>query len=162
MTQKQYAQRKWQMWLSVRNNMKPTRSLYDIRFTSYGPISEFHVFGDLDIWHIPVLVIFIYISNIIPGYLHVKCCNNHPSFIRIRYRLRTHIYILAYRQTDSHKNTSITITSFCEINNENYEFLPQAFDIKVSCIPILKTPTSLFLEIIQILWNSQLPLRTPS
>ena len=36
--------------------MKPSKSLYNIRFKSYGSNSDFHVFGDLDLdlWHIPV------------------------------------------------------------------------------------------------------------
>ena len=48
-------------WLSIRNKMQLTRSLYDIRFKSYGSISVFHVFGDLDLdlWHIPILQIFL-------------------------------------------------------------------------------------------------------
>ena len=36
-----------QMRLSIKNRMQSTRSLYDIRFKSYGSIGGFHVFGDL-------------------------------------------------------------------------------------------------------------------
>ena len=37
----------------TRNILKPTRSLYDFRFRSYGSNSGFRVFGDLDLdlWH---------------------------------------------------------------------------------------------------------------
>ena len=33
----------------TRNILKPTRSLYDFRFISYGSNSGFRVFGDLDL-----------------------------------------------------------------------------------------------------------------
>ena len=33
----------------TRNILKPTRSLYDFRFKSYGSNSGFRVFGDLDL-----------------------------------------------------------------------------------------------------------------
>ena len=33
----------------TRNIVKPTRSLYDVRFKSYGSNSGFRVFGDLDL-----------------------------------------------------------------------------------------------------------------
>ena len=33
----------------IRNIVKPTRSLYDFRFKSYGSNSGFRVFGDLDL-----------------------------------------------------------------------------------------------------------------
>ena len=33
----------------TRNILKPTRSLYDFRFRSYGSNSGFRVFGDLDL-----------------------------------------------------------------------------------------------------------------
>ena len=38
----------------TRNILKPTRSLYDFRFRSYGSNSGFRVFGDLDLdlWHV--------------------------------------------------------------------------------------------------------------
>ena len=40
-------------WIDIltRNILKPTRSLYDFRFRSYGSNSGFRVFGDLDLWH---------------------------------------------------------------------------------------------------------------
>ena len=86
---------------SIRNKMQPTRSLYDIRFKSYGAISAFHVFWWP--WHIPVLPICIYKSNQIPGYLHIKCCNNRLSFnkVMVWYRAaNTHIHTCTYIQTD--------------------------------------------------------------
>ena len=95
-----------QMRLSIRNNMQPTRGLYDIRLKSYGSIREFHVFSDLDLdlWHIPVLPIFLYKSNKIPGYLQIKCCSNRISFNKLMVWHRAanthiHIYIQTDRQT---------------------------------------------------------------
>ena len=37
------------MCVLTRNILKPTRSLYDFRFKSYGSNSGFRVFGDLDL-----------------------------------------------------------------------------------------------------------------
>ena len=37
--------------IMTRNILKPTRSLYDFRFKSYGSNSGFRVFSDLDLWH---------------------------------------------------------------------------------------------------------------
>ena len=57
--------------------MQPTRSLYDIRLKCYGSNSDFYVFGEIDI-----IMPFLFIDNadIIPGYLHVRFCNNRPIF----------------------------------------------------------------------------------
>ena len=39
----------WGLDTSIRNNLKPTRSLYDFRFKSYGSNCGFHDFGDIDL-----------------------------------------------------------------------------------------------------------------
>ena len=39
----------WGLDILTRNILKPTRSLYDFRFKSYGSNSGFRVFGDLDL-----------------------------------------------------------------------------------------------------------------
>ena len=39
----------WGLDTSDRNILKPTKSLYDFRFKSYGSNSGFRVFGDLDL-----------------------------------------------------------------------------------------------------------------
>ena len=41
----------------TRNILKPTRSLYDFRFKSYGSNGGFRVFGDLDLW--PMFYFFV-------------------------------------------------------------------------------------------------------
>ena len=51
-TQKRYVMRHDSTLLIgilTRNILKPTRSLYDFRFKSYGSNSGFRVFGDLDL-----------------------------------------------------------------------------------------------------------------
>ena len=52
-TQKRYVMRHGDSTLLIdiltRNILKPTRSLYDFRFRSYGSHSGFRVFGDLDL-----------------------------------------------------------------------------------------------------------------
>ena len=52
-TQKRYVMRHGDSTLLIdiltRNILKPTRSLYDFRFKSYGSNSGFRVFGDLDL-----------------------------------------------------------------------------------------------------------------
>ena len=61
----------------TRNILKPTRSLYDFRFRSYGSNSGFRVFGDLelDLWHM-----FFFCHT------HCAWCTGiyMRSFIRIR------------------------------------------------------------------------------
>ena len=101
----------YKMRLSIRNKMQPTRSLYDIRFKSYDSISAFHVFGDpdLDLWHIPILQIFLSISHNIPWYLHIKCCNNRISFniVMVWYRAantQIHNYMQTDRQAHKHQH----------------------------------------------------------
>ena len=64
-----------------RNNMQPTRSLYDIQLKSYGSNSDFHVFNDLD--HQPILVIFLENADRTPGILHIKFCKNQPTFNKV-------------------------------------------------------------------------------
>ena len=39
----------WGFDISIRNSLKPTRSLYDFRFKSYGSNCGFHDFGDLNL-----------------------------------------------------------------------------------------------------------------
>ena len=39
----------WGLDISIRNNLKPTRSLCDFRFKSYGSNCGFHDFGDIDL-----------------------------------------------------------------------------------------------------------------
>ena len=41
----------------TRNILKPTKSIYDFRFKSYGSNSGFRVFGDLDLW--PMFYFFV-------------------------------------------------------------------------------------------------------
>ena len=72
------------IWLFVilitRNIVKPSRSLYDFRFKSYGWNSGFRVFGDLDLW--PLFYFFVTrIAHGVPGW----CTGiSMRSFIRIR------------------------------------------------------------------------------
>ena len=40
--------------ISARNNLQPTRSLYDFRFKSYGLLCDFHKSGDLDLKLYPI------------------------------------------------------------------------------------------------------------
>ena len=84
---------------------------------SYQRLCVFHNFGDPDLWPIPV--IFLDNAGIVPSYLHIKFCNNRPTYIEVTlwHRVGTHRY--THRQTDIPTNTSITITSLCEINNTN-------------------------------------------
>ena len=60
----------------TRNILKPTRSLYDFRFKSYGSNSGFRVFSDLDLW--PMFYLFCH--------THCAWCTgiSMRSFIRIR------------------------------------------------------------------------------
>ena len=42
------------MGISSRNNLQPTRNLYDFRFKSYGLLCDFHKSGDLDLNRYPI------------------------------------------------------------------------------------------------------------
>ena len=53
----------------TRNILKPTRSLYDFRFRSYGSHSGFRVFGDLDLWP----MFFFFVTRIAHGVLEYPC-----------------------------------------------------------------------------------------
>ena len=55
----------------TRNILKPTRSLYDFRFRSYGSNSGFRVFGDidLDLWH----MFFFFVTRIAHDVLEYLC-----------------------------------------------------------------------------------------
>ena len=55
----------------------------------------------------------------------VVTIGSHLTKLWCEIGMLTHRYIITYRQTDRHTNTSITITSFCEINNDSLEFLSQ-------------------------------------
>ena len=44
----------FQKRISERNDVLPTRSLYDIRFKSYGPLCDFRKNGDLDLDFHPI------------------------------------------------------------------------------------------------------------
>ena len=61
----------------IRNIVKPTRSLYDFRFKSYGSNSDFRIFGDLDLDLWPMLYFC---------HMHCTWCTgiSMRSFIRIR------------------------------------------------------------------------------
>ena len=104
-----------QIRLSIRNKMQPTRSLYDIRFKSYGAISAFHVFW----WPWPLTYpgtpdIYLQIkSNTRVSPYSVVTISSHLTKLWCDIGLLTHRYILTYRQTDTQ-----TYTSFCEINND--------------------------------------------
>ena len=39
----------WGLDTSIKNHLKPTRSLYDFRFKSYGSNCGLHDFGDIDL-----------------------------------------------------------------------------------------------------------------
>ena len=53
----------------TRNILKPTRSLYDFRFRSYGSNSGFRVFLDLDLWH----MFFFFVTRIAHDVLEYLC-----------------------------------------------------------------------------------------
>ena len=55
----------------TRNILKPTRSLYDFRFRSYGSNSGFRIFGDLDLdlWH----MFFFFVTRIAHDVLEYIC-----------------------------------------------------------------------------------------
>ena len=80
-TQKRYVMRHGDSILLIDiltgNNLKPTRSLYDFRFKSYGSNSGFRVFGDLDL--------DLYLFSIV-CHTHCAWCTgiSMRSFIRIR------------------------------------------------------------------------------
>ena len=95
----------------TRNILKPTRSLYDFRFRSYGSNSGFRVFGDLDLdlWHM-----FFFLSHA----LRIMYWNIHAKFIRIRSVIlgdmpwthththtHTHIHTHTHTHTEGHSNS---------------------------------------------------------
>ena len=55
----------------TRNILKPTRSLYDFRFRSYGSHSGFRVFGDLDLDLWPMF--FFFVTRIAHDVLEYPC-----------------------------------------------------------------------------------------
>ena len=113
-----------QMRLAIRNNIPPTRSLYDIRFKSNGSISQFHVCDDLDLDRWPILMIFLNKSNIIPGYLHIKFCNNRPTFSKVMVWYRaadTDIHSQTYIQNQYYNN--IVLRDLCSCHNSYKPFI---------------------------------------
>ena len=56
---------------------KPTRSLYDFRFKSYGWNSGFHVFGDLDLW--PMFYCLSHALRMVYWNIHAKFHKNPSS-----------------------------------------------------------------------------------
>ena len=73
-------------YVSTRNILKPTRSLYDFRLKSYGSNSGFHVFADL--W--PMFYFLSHLLGMMYWNLHAKFHNN-PSSINGWYgREHTH------------------------------------------------------------------------
>ena len=62
--------------LCVKNILAQIGHLYDVSFPSYQRV--INNFVDLDLWPIPVILPDN--ADIIPGYLHIKLCNNRPTF----------------------------------------------------------------------------------
>ena len=62
----------------TRNILKPTRSLYDFRFKSYGSNSGFRVFGDLDLWP----MFYFFVTRIAHAVLEYPC---EVSFESVQY-----------------------------------------------------------------------------
>ena len=72
-------------------DVKPTSSLYDFRFKSYGSIIGFHVFGDLDLWPMFYFFVthtsismrsFIRISQILMGDMPWTHTNTHTPKVK--------------------------------------------------------------------------------
>ena len=73
----------WGLDASIRNNLKPTRSLYDFRFKSYGSNCGFHDFGDILILTFDLLFYMFYFVSHALGmkywHLHAKFHKNRSS-----------------------------------------------------------------------------------
>ena len=75
-TQKRYVMRHGDSTLLIdiltRNILKPTRSLYDFRFKSYGSNSGFRVFGDLDLDLWPIFYCLSHALRMMYWNIHAK------------------------------------------------------------------------------------------
>ena len=64
--------RHFSIYILTRNILKPTRSLYDFRFKSYGSNSDFRVFGDLDLDLWPIFYCLSHALRIMYWNIHAK------------------------------------------------------------------------------------------
>ena len=130
-TQKQYALHTFRDLDRITNTPfnkeqhAPTINLYD---NSYGSISEFRVFGDLDLDLWPILV--------------------------IKYNTWVSLYnksMVWYRAMDTQGHTGTRSQIDRQTDQQTDRQTDRHRQFQVCCIPILKTPTNIFLEILQIL-----------
>ena len=91
--------------------------LYDVSFLSYQRLCVLHNFGDLDLDLSAIPVMVLDNAGIIPSYLHIKFCDNTSTFNEVvMWYSAGDAHIYTDTHTDRQTNTSITITSLCEIN----------------------------------------------
>ena len=114
--------------ISSRINLQPTRSLYDFRFKSYGPLCDFYKSGDLDL-------------DLYPIFTPKKCqgpwnwvheLSNFPKDRTSRVACTSCNYGQTNRQTDKQTDRQTAVTNilcknlrFCKVTNRGDQYTLQ-------------------------------------